>query len=255
MITETTRRRQKEAKKAYAALMAFYPLTLDDLDGEKWAWIPDYEGHYQESTYGRTKSFKKGKVRIMKPFLQGDYLYVDLCKDGVQKTFQINRIVAENFISNPENKPEVNHIDGNKLNNFVGNLEWVTHSENIQHAFATGLEEAKRGEHNWQASMTNETAKYIRDNPEGLTGVELAKKFGVSPKIISNIQQGKTYQEAGGKIREKISLRTPDHIREEIRRLYKKGVQGCGMRTLAKKFGLTTSTVLSIIREEIHHLV
>lgn len=64
-------------------------------------------------------------------------MYVNLYKNGKNKIKKIHRIVAENFIPNPENKPEVNHIDGNKQNNKVDNLEWVTKSENVKHRFST----------------------------------------------------------------------------------------------------------------------
>lgn len=60
-------------------------------------------------------------------------------EDGSRRTFKVHRMVAEKFISNPEGKPEVNHIDGNKENNNDYNLEWATHSENIKHAWDTGL--------------------------------------------------------------------------------------------------------------------
>jgi hypothetical protein len=67
------------------------------------------------------------------------YYKVDLYDDGIGHSKSIHRLVAEAFISNPDNKPDVNHKDGNKLNNSVENLEWVTKSENIQHAYRTGL--------------------------------------------------------------------------------------------------------------------
>lgn len=74
--------------------------------------------------------------------MQG-YVYVCLFKNNRQKTFRVNRLVALMFIPNPENKPEVNHKDGNKLNNCVSNLEWNTTKENIEHAYRTGLNKGR----------------------------------------------------------------------------------------------------------------
>lgn len=62
-----------------------------------------------------------------------------LCKNGIAKFKKVHRLVAESFIPNPENKPQINHIDGNKQNNNIYNLEWVSNRENMQHAFSTGL--------------------------------------------------------------------------------------------------------------------
>lgn len=88
---------------------------------------------------------KNGEVRkdtnnyMMKLQIQQGYCHVTLQIDGKPKRFRVHRLVAEAFIPNPENKPYVNHIDGNRQNNKVENLEWVTPAENTQHAISTGL--------------------------------------------------------------------------------------------------------------------
>lgn len=76
---------------------------------------------------------------IMKPQIQQGYCHTTLQINGVSQRFRIHRLVANAFIPNPENKPYVNHIDGNRDNNVVSNLEWVTPSENTRHAIDTGL--------------------------------------------------------------------------------------------------------------------
>lgn len=235
------------AKHAYKALMKFYPLTLDDLPGEEWKPIPDYED-YHVSNFGRVKSFKYKSPRIIKPaFDKGGYLQVSLSKKDKPKVFRINRLVALAFIPNPEEKPEVNHIDGHPLNNHVSNLEWVTPSENQQHAVKLGL--IKSGENNYQAGLTNEQVLYVRTNPLGLSGGQLATMFSVTPPVINGIQLGKTYKTAGGAIRQAKPKppRIPDEIRAIIRAEYVYGSHEFGSRALARKYGVHQSTILNIV--------
>ena len=242
---EYNRRRYELNKPAYAALMKFYPLTTDDLDGEIWRPVPDYED-YQISNFGRVKSFWFGKVKILKPVLLLDYLAVTLYKDGKSKMFKVHRLVATVFIPNPDNKPEVNHIDGNKFNNYVGNLEWSTQTENIRHAVANDL--IKSGEGNYQAKLTNEQVEYIRNNPDSLNQYELAKKFGVDRRTISKIQLGQKYKNAGGSTRKPQKQPVPEEIKKQIRAEYKAGVVGCGSYALAKKYGVDPSTIRRIVK-------
>jgi hypothetical protein len=110
---------------------------------EEWKAIAECNGIYYISNHGRVKSFKYGKERILKPYLTGvpgnQYFSVE-----VNKKIKVHRLVAVAFIENPHNKPQVNHKDGNKLNNDIDNLEWVTHQENQQHAWGNGLCEYTR---------------------------------------------------------------------------------------------------------------
>lgn len=137
-MTKKDRKRYEDAKKAYAALIKYYPLILDDLDGEQWRPILGYDG-YHESNYGRTKSLKYKKPRIMRPALDsGGYLIISLSKANRQKTFRVNRLVALCFIPNPDNKPQVDHRYGMKFDNYFENLRWVTSAENVKYAFNIG---------------------------------------------------------------------------------------------------------------------
>lgn len=79
------------------------------------------------------------KRQLKKSINKFGYNHIRLFKNGIRHNFQIHRLVAATYIENPLNKPQVNHIDGNKSNNHVSNLEWVTQSENIRHAINTGL--------------------------------------------------------------------------------------------------------------------
>lgn len=101
---------------------------------EIWKDIEDFEGIYQISSFGRVKSFKKCKERILKPGVAGGgYLFVHLCKDGKIKEMKIHRLVAKAFIPNPDKLPCVNHLDENKQNNFVSNLEWCDVKYNVNY--------------------------------------------------------------------------------------------------------------------------
>lgn len=107
---------------------------------EIWKPVVEYEGLYEVSNLGRVKSLPRNgttrQERILKPTLKKSG-YVDIClqKKGKRKYTHLHQIVARAFIPNPDNKPQVNHIDGNKQNNAVDNLEWNTASENLRHKF------------------------------------------------------------------------------------------------------------------------
>lgn len=110
---------------------------------EIWKDIPGFEGKYQISNCGKVKSLNycntdKEKVLVNKVNHRG-YEYVCLCKNNQRQYPRIHRLVAENFIENRGNLEQVNHIDGNKKNNVVSNLEWCTQTENIHHAMKNGL--------------------------------------------------------------------------------------------------------------------
>lgn len=205
---------------------------------------------YAITTEGEVVSYKKGKRHILKQrtnHIFQSYMCVTPYINGKRVVRIVHRLVAEAFIPNPENKPQVNHINGIKTDNRVENLEWVTDSENKRHAFATGLNGA--GEKHWCAKLTNEQVVFIRNNPNNLTQAELAEMFGVNVTKISAVQRGKSYTNAGGNIRQPQKHRVPDEIREEVRRLYRKGVRGCDCPSLSKKFGIPKTTIFRIIHE------
>ena len=105
--------------------------------------IKNYEGLYQVSNLGNIKSLNYRNKNIEHFLSQGvnqfGYKFVVLCKDNKQKNFRVHRLVASAFIPNPNNYKIVNHKDGDKQNNSYDNLEWCTYSENLTHAYETGL--------------------------------------------------------------------------------------------------------------------
>lgn len=100
---------------------------------EQYKDIKGYEGKYQITSWGRVFDVDKQRFRTLETHNKG-YLRVDLFdKNGKRKHHKVHRLVAEAFIPNPDNKPQVNHIDGNNQNNSITNLEWVTDAENKEH--------------------------------------------------------------------------------------------------------------------------
>lgn len=162
---------------------------------EIWKDIPEYEGLYQVSNFGNVKSFLIGAggskfndpEKILKPNGKR-YLHVTLSKDKNKKIFTIHRLVLLNF--RPEKYFEgavINHIDGNKLNNRLDNLEWCTHSQNMKHAVENNL--TAKGEKIGKSKLNNKIVRIIRISHKNkyFEQKELAKIFNVSKTAISRI--------------------------------------------------------------------
>ena len=110
-----------------------------DIIIEKNGVIYDYTGLYQVSNFGRVRSLnyrRSNQIKILKTKANKGYLQVGLCKDSQREVFSVHRLVATVFIPNPDCLPEVNHLDEDKCNNNVNNLEWVTSKENIEYSKA-----------------------------------------------------------------------------------------------------------------------
>jgi len=156
--------------------------------------IKGFEGMYQinmsgeimglRGRYGRAPAILKAKLG------RNGYYSVSLCqKEGKRITVSIHRLLAIAFIPNPENKPQVNHIDGDKLNNKLSNLEWVSHKENLVHASNMGLLKGNRTHRIlYQTDLILIREEYAIG---GILQKELAKKWGISNAYMNMILHNK----------------------------------------------------------------
>lgn len=173
------------------------------MDQEIWKDVVGYEGLYQVSNFGRIKSlesiyeymqqgvraFRKKKELIVKQVLTNSGYYVTcLHKKGKLRQRLTHRLVAQAFIPNTENKPQINHIDGNKLNKRVENLEWSTGSENIIHAHKTGLFKNQKPIIQLKDGIVIACYESIAD---------INRKTGFTRKNVRNALNGKTSNSHG----------------------------------------------------------
>lgn len=183
---------------------------MSDYNTEIWRPVNQYEGLYEVSNMGRVRSLDRitnyidGRVRkfngrMISPRKAGaGYYQVGLSNNGSKKRDYIHRLVAEAFIPNPKNLPEVNHLDGNKLNNRLSNLEWTTSSENKKHAYMMNLRGPVdvKGVKNGRAKIDEEDVIYIREQREkGVPRKPLAEKFGLNVSTITRITNRQLWKE------------------------------------------------------------
>lgn len=175
---------------------------VESREGESWRDISGYEGSYQVSNHGRVKSVSRtievsrnrvSHIRVyseslMSPSIRNTYHNVNLSKDGQVDNFSIHRLVAKTFIPNTENKPYVNHIDGDTHNNHVSNLEWVTQSENINHAIKIGNKKAKL-EVRKKTTTKQKIIDVLTVFPDMKTG-KVAELVGCNPRYVTGVRNG-----------------------------------------------------------------
>lgn len=185
---------------------------------EIWKDIKGFEGYYQISNLGRIRSLdriiemKNGKTRKVKGKILKQstsvhgYKVVCFRRNGKKENFRVHRLIGEAFIDNQDNKPFINHIDGDKSNNDISNLEWCTAKENANHAYEFGLKEAsnpnknglKQGSKHHNSKLTEKEVKFMRENSRKNGGsfknAELAKLFGITKANVSHIVNGKGWK-------------------------------------------------------------
>lgn len=161
---------------------------------EKWVDVKGYEALYQVSNLGNVKSFKHTKERIMKKPLRSGYESVQLINDIGAKNIRVHRLVAINFIECKSEGMVVNHKDGNKRNNCVDNLEWVTSSENNKHAMKNKLNSAPRGsKQNFSKLNDSKVIQIIQKIESGKSVKDICEEYKVSSRAIYDIKLGKTW--------------------------------------------------------------
>lgn len=173
------------------------------MNQEEWRAVVGYEGLYEVSSAGEVRTLinRSGKIRqpvqrLLTPSVNSvGYRTVSLSKNKVSRKYQISRLVATAFHPNPDNRRQVNHISGIKTDDRVGNLEWSTPLENLEHAKRIGLN-TNYGESHCFAVLTAEQVSQIRSEyrPRKVSGIALARRFGVSDRCVYNILEGKSWR-------------------------------------------------------------
>src|ERR1035437_48694 len=169
------------------------PKPIVYLSGELFKDVSGYDGLYKVSNFGRILSVGDGcnlidkilKARVNKM----GYLQLVIRKYHVEKTFLAHRLIALAFIPNPQNLPQVNHIDGVKTNNHISILEWVSSSGNKIHALKLGLINVPKGEKHWAAKLSDVQIAEIKQKYKWYvyTSTMLAKEYNTTRSNISQI--------------------------------------------------------------------
>ncbi len=189
--------------KQVAKYQAENPGKFAALPGETFVDLPGLEGEYQVSNMGRIKSLKTKRGLILKPKRNwAGYEVICLCKDNVKKNYSVHSLVLIAFVSNRPQGYIANHKDGNKANNHLSNLEWITQAENVSHSHVVlgnpyGSPPVRCGEKHHCAKLTKEKVVKIRElyATGEYPSRRLGAMFGVSKVNIMNIVNNKVWRD------------------------------------------------------------
>jgi len=168
----------------------FVLTSVYDRAMEIWKQVKDSDSKYFISSHGKVK--REGRVIGGSKEGKGYIIYSLYVTPSVKTIKKAHRLVAEHFIPNPENKPQVNHIDGNKLNNHVDNLEWCTNRENIQHALNNGLIDT-RGEKSGKNIYPEAVIRKAHETKGSVSNSEFAKLHNMTKKYVSAVRRGERW--------------------------------------------------------------
>lgn len=176
-----------------ALLFFIAPQNFAIMIQEKFVPVNGYENMYEISNLGRVYSVKTKTFKNTQLGKRG-YYTVDLWKNNKRKNFKIHRLIAIYFIPNPKNKGYVNHIDGDKTNNNLINLEWTTALENNRHARITGLNR-DIGENHHNSKLKVDDIILIRELAKNNTHTSLSYMFNISRCNVAKIVKRETWKE------------------------------------------------------------
>jgi hypothetical protein len=157
---------------------------------EVWVDIQGYEGRYEVSNTGKVRKLYGNKKELKPELHDKKYYRFSLSLYGIQTHKKTHRLVAEHFIPNPHDKPEINHIDCDKLNNHVSNIEWCTRKENMEHA----SKEKRLSKEGGAKKLTVIDVKEIRKNPKNFSQYKLAEKYRVTTSNINSVVNRRTWK-------------------------------------------------------------